>query len=320
MPLLLLIAASPPRWSELKGPWSAKGAYVDLAVAGDVVHAVWVEGDALRYAKGPKWSKAKTLATGVSVGDGGQIRPQVLVAPDHVEVVYTSGGKVISRIGVEGVWGTVTHGTGELAAVTMGADKPAVAWLDRESGASVVRVQGEVAFASGDDGVCMCCAPAILQRPDGLTVAVRDADGPRRDVRLLVREGSTWNDRGDATKGGWSPGGCPADGPALTNDAVLVSDARDGTRRIWKATATGEEALPALNAGWQQIQPRATPDGQLVTWVEATEGKAELVLLEGGSPSRVAAATSIEPGDPVVVGRELWVPYQAERAVVMVQR
>ncbi|MFZ5482241.1 MAG: TolB family protein [Myxococcota bacterium] len=308
--LLLLLAMKPPTWSELDGPWK-KGAYVDFAVAGEVVHAVWVEGDTLRYAKGPKWSKPKTIAEKVETGDGGQIRPQVVA---DGTVVYTSGGSVHARAagGEDRVLGA-----GEL----VGADAGGVVWLDRSSGRSVVRVDGVEVYASGDDGVCMCCAPAILARPDGLAVAVRDADGPRRDVRLLVREGSTWNDRGDVTKGAWSPGGCPADGPALTSDAVLVSDARDGARRIWKATAGGEEKLPLLHEGWQQVQPRATPDGRIVTWVEVAEGKAELVLLEGGSPMRVAAATSIEPGDPVVVGSELWLPFQTpERAVVMVQR
>lgn len=316
-------APRPPAWSTLEGPW-ANGGWVDLAVAGDgAVHAVWIDATgALRWAAGPAWGVAETVAPKADTGDGGQVRPHVALDPAGQPVVLYAVGETswLARRGPGG-WARAEAAKSALADLTVADGEPVVAWLDARGGASIVRVGEAEVYRSGEDGVCMCCRPALYPRADGLALAVRDADGPRRDVRLLVRRSGTWTDTGDATHGRWSPGGCPADGPALTADALYVSDARDGKRRIWRSDARGESVLPLLDPSSEAVQPRATPDGQAVFWLEVRPGGGALVLLEGATPMRVAAATpNTVPGDPVVVGRELWIPTQDETARVLVQR
>lgn len=321
-----LAAPVPPAWSELRGPWTG-GAWVDLATSPDgSVQAVWIDaGGTLRWAAGPDWAAPETVAPAAEAGDGGQIRPQLAVdGAGRAVVLYVAGDRArLARRGPQG-WSHAdvapAAGNSALADLAVVDGEPVVAWLAATGGASVAWVGGVEVYRSGEDGTCPCCKPDLLARADGLTLAVRDADGPRRDVRLLVRRGGAWTDQGDATTGRWSPGGCPADGPALTMDALYVSDARDGRRRIWRVDAAGEAALPLRDAGAEAVQVRATPDGQAVFWTEVKPGSAELVMLEGGAPMRVTGvAGSLTPGEPVVVGRELWIPTDGDAARVWVQ-
>ena len=72
---------------------------------------------------------------------------------------------------------------------------------------------------------------------------------------MAVRGDEGWEDRGPQTHGGWAPGGCPTDGPAWLGETPIVSDARDGTRKLYR----GEVVIPG-SAGWQITQPGVVHD------------------------------------------------------------
>lgn len=309
--------------AELAGPWSG-GAYVDLAARGAQAHAVWVEGDRLRYA--PVGGTPETVAIGVKAGEAGQARPQlVLDAVGAPVVAWSSGEEVHLSRRVDGAWvdTLLASGPGErmLLDLAMRGTQPVVAWVG--SAGAVVSVSvwegspaGPVAaWTGGADGVCMCCRPALFSRSDGLYLAFRDADGARRDIRLL---GPGWTDLGDQTTGRWSPGGCPSDGPTLTETTLLVSDGRSGKRRIYEVSRSGERMLSPVDAAAEAMQARAVPDGSFLAWVEATPGLVKLWGKDGpASPALIGSSTGrLEPGDPVVVGSEVWLPWQGEQAHV----
>lgn len=327
MLLSLALASAEP----VDGPWT-KGHYVDLAVAGTTVHAVWLEGDTLWYSDG--LGKPEVVAKGVEAGDGGQIRPEIVLSAGKPVVAYStattlfraqrgpagtavelSGGsrwsaKDVSPSGVKGPF---------QAAIAAKGDKVVVAGLAWNGKTSAVFVDGAVVYSGGADGVCMCCKPALAARAEGFVLAFRDADGQRRDIRTLTStDGKSWTDQGDATHGGWSPGGCPSDGPVLTETTLLVSDARDGKRRVYEVDRYGEHQVAAQDGHAESLQPRALPDGSLTAWVEATPGRSALVVRDGPNPATVLTTTSgrMEPGDPVSVGTAVWVPWEGDAARV----
>ncbi|MBM4366746.1 MAG: hypothetical protein FJ102_11070 [Deltaproteobacteria bacterium] len=319
--------------AELPGPWTA-GNYLDLAARDAAVHATWVEGDTLRYARADTTSATETVASGVVSGDGGQMRPEILVdKAGRPVIVYSTatGPQVALREGDGWTLSALGQGGGEvlLAAAYRGAAL-VVTWLAREGDKTTVHVGtqrpreggtylgfSDTVFTGGADGVCMCCKPAIHSRAEELVLAFRDADGPEREIRLMSsKEGNQWTDMGKQTHGKWSPGGCPADGPVLTETTLLVSDARTGKRVIYEVSRQEERALAPIDATTEMLQPRALPDGSLLAWVEATPGMNRLVTRDGPSAPQVVAETAgrLEPGDPIVVGQDIWFPWSGERA------
>lgn len=309
--------------ADLAGPWD-KGSYLDLAISSGAAHATWVEGDKLRYTV-IGGTRVEDVATGVLSGEGGGVRPDIVVAPDGTpHIVYsTANGVHRAQRKTSGDWQQISVATGKakgesLTAVTLDkAGGLVVAAIVRESGHSVVYVNGSMAYEGGADGVCMCCKPALFTRAEGVTLAFRDADAKRRDVHWLrMSAGTGWLDLGDATKGGWSPGGCPADGPFLTETLLLVSDARDGKRKVYEVTSRGERILSPLDPAAEMLQPRALPDGSLLAWVEATPGKLNYVVQDGPNTPVVVATSDgrFEPGDPIAVGTEVWLPWQGDTA------
>ena len=316
MILLLPLALA----SEVPGPWQG-GDYVDLAVNGADVHATWLVGKDLYYSQLP--APAVRVASGVESGDGGQIRPQLVLAGAEPHVLFTTtdglfraelaDGWQPKRVSPEGAKGPF------LADLAAGPGGVHVVGLSRADGATQVFVDGKVVFTGGEDGVCMCCKPAVTAVGPDWWVDFRDADGLLREVHSLrSTDGQTWADAGLSTKGGWSPGGCPADGPDRSQSALLVSDARSGRRVIYSVDHTGERALPSADPAAQMVQPRALPDGSLAAWVEAVAGESRLVVRDGpGTPTVVVKrAGRLEPGDPVAVGSEVWLPWQGEHAQV----
>lgn len=320
MVMLLSVALA----AEVDGPWKA-GSYVDLAVSGATVHAAWVEEKALRYAT--VGGAAVTVGTGVVTGDNGQVRPEIAIDGSGRPVIAWSDGAHIHLSTLGAAWvDRVVDGGGaghrELLALAIVAGQPVVAWLDMRGATTNVYAwmdgRESLVYAGGEDGVCMCCKPALFARSDGLTLALRDADGARRDIRGLRYAGGAWTDLGDLTTGKWSPGGCPTDGPALSDTTLLVSDGRTGKRRVYEVSRSGERMLPAVNGDAEVLYPHVLPDASWVSWVEAVSGKSTLYARDG--PSVPAALTStgarLEPGDPVVVGTEIWQPWQGEAAHV----
>lgn len=306
--------------AEVSGPW-AGGDYVDLAVNGAAVHAVWLKAGELLYSELP--AAPIVVARAVESGDGGQIRPQLVLADGRPVVMYTTAeglfrassteGWAPRRVSPEGARGPLL---GDIAAWQKEVH---VAGLVQVGGATQVFVDGKVVFTGGADGVCMCCKPAILAMDGGWRVDFRDAEGLRREVRsLFSTDAVTWKDEGAVTGGGWSPGGCPADGPDRSRAALLVSDGRSGRRQVYNVDHTGERAVPSADPAAQMLQPRSVPDGSLVAWVEAVPGESRLVVRDGpGTPTVVARAPGrLEPGNPVAVGTEVWIPWQGDRAHV----
>lgn len=320
MMMLLSVALA----AEVDGPWKA-GSYVDLAASGATVHAAWVEGKALRYAT--VGGSAVTVASGVTTGDNGQVRPDLAIDGSGRPVIAWSDGKHIHLSTFGAAWtDQVIDGAGgghrEQLALAIVAGQPTVAWLDMRSGVTQVYVwsgaKEALVYTGGADGVCMCCKPALFARSDGLTLALRDADGPRRDIRGLRLSGGAWTDLGDLTTGRWSPGGCPTDGPVLSETTLLVSDGRSGKRRVYEVTRSGERMLPAVSAEAEVLSPHLLPDASWTSWVEAVSGKSTLYAQDGPSTPVALTSTSgrLEPGDPVVVGTEIWQPWQGDVAHV----
>lgn len=306
--------------AEVPGPW-AGGDYVDLAVEGAEVHAVWLKGTELYYSHLP--APAVRIATAVESGDGGQIRPQVVLANGNATVLYTTAAALYVAAASDSwsprlVSPQASRGP-FLADIATAGGAVHVAGLVHAAGATQVFVDGKVVFSGGADGVCMCCKPSIVAIDGGWRVDFRDAEGPRREVRSLSSaDGEAWADRGPATAGGWSPGGCPADGPDRSQSALLVSDGRSGRRVVYSVDHTGERPLPSADPTAQMLQPRSVPDGSLVAWVEAVPGENRLVVRDGPAAPTVVARTSgrLEPGNPVVVGAEVWLPWQGSGAHV----
>lgn len=320
----MLLLSSAALAAEVDGPWTA-GSYVDLAAGGAAVHATWVEGTTLRYTK--LGGTPGTVATGVVTGDNGQARPELAIDGQGRPVVAWSDGAHIhlSTLGTtwtDRVLDTATAGRRELLALVVVAGEPAVAWLDLRAAAAQVYAwsAGTEApvFTGGADGVCMCCKPALFPRSEGLTLAFRDADGARRDVRALRLSAGTWTDLGDQTAGRWSPGGCPTDGPVMSETTLLVSDGRSGRRRLYEVSRGGERMVPAVDGEADVLYPHLLPDASWVSWVEARPGKSTLYAQDGPGVPRalVSSAGRLEPGDPVVVGTEIWQPWQGDRAHV----
>jgi hypothetical protein len=316
----MLLAFAIAAAAEVAGPWQG-GDYVDLAAAGPDVHAVWLRGKDLYY--GSLLAPPVKVASEVESGDGGQIRPQLVLANGVPHVMYTTAaglfvvsaadGWAAHRVSPPGATGPLL---GDLAAGPQGVH---AVGLVREGRSSRVFVDGQVVFTGGDDGVCMCCKPTILWDGAEWRVDFRDAEGDAREVRSLrSADGRTWTDAGAATHGGWSPGGCPADGPVRAASALFVSDGRSGRRQVYQVDLRGEVPLATDDPAAQALQPRALPDGSLVVWVEAVPGESRLVARDGPGRPTVLLRTDgrLEPGDPIAVRNEVWVPWQGDSARV----
>lgn len=308
--------------AEVAGPWQ-RGHYADFAVAGAEVHAVWLEGDTLFYAKGA--AAPERVAAGVESGEGGEVRPEIVLAGGKVVVVYSTTKALVKAERAGASWSSVVvspagaKGPFQAAIAARADGVVVVAGIAWNGKTSAVFVDGKSVFEGGADGVCMCCKPAVTARDGGFVLAFRDADGNRRDIRTLASgDGKVWKDEGDATHGAWSPGGCPTDGPTLTDTTLLVSDARDGKRKIYEVDRYGEHPLPAATDAAERMQPRALADASLTAWVEAIPGKSTLVVRDGpGAPQAVASTPGrMEPGDPVAVGADVWLPWEGETAHV----
>ncbi len=306
--------------AEVSGPWMG-GDYVDFAAEGSEVHAVWLKGTDLYYSHLP--GAPVRIASAVESGDGGQIRPEVVVASGRATVLYTTAAGLY-RVSGSDAWAPhLVSPEGArgpfLAAMAARGQEIHVVGLAHAGAATQVFVDGKVVFTGGADGVCMCCKPAILAEAQGWRVDFRDAEGARREVRSLTSaDGLAWVDAGPATAGGWSPGGCPSDGPDRSTSALLVSDGRTGRRIVYSVDHTGERALPSADAAAQMLQPRSVPDGSLLAWVEAVPGENRLVVRDGPAAPAVVTRTPgrLEPGNPIVVGSEVWLPWQGAGAHV----
>jgi hypothetical protein len=260
------------------------------------------------------------LVAWVDTGDAGQIRPELVQLEEGMGIAY--GSKKRPWLGVRYGTGwdhqllaTAEHGFANLVDIDSIEGQPLVTWLDTRRAPTSATTdvyawwsgQEELVYQDDGDGVCMCCRPAAGTVEGKPAVAFRDADGALREIRLFVREVEGWQDRGLVTTGGWSPGGCPTDGPVFDGDELLSSDARDGTRRVYQG-----DTLLSGTGDSQVSQPRVVDDVR--TWVEAEGDEVRLV---SGRRVLVQSYGRMEPGDPVRVGDEIWQPWQGMRGQVI---
>lgn len=344
LPLLLacLREAPPPPLAApairaVAGPW-VYGSSVTVAAGqldgGPVVMAAWLQGEQLLVSSstsaGAEWTVPLVVDTGVQAGDGGQIRPRMVLttAADGTlfpTLAYAIGGRPQLAMLEGGAWATralsgPSPGSGALLDIGVVRGEVVVAWLDTrrdpENWVSDVyawyRGSEELVYSDLGDGVCVCCRPAVGEWQEQPAIAFRDQDGPNREVRVVVHDRGAWSDVGLVTHGGWAPGGCPSDGPVFDQGEVLVSDGRDGTRRLYRkeVLVSGAGEAPAL-------QPRAVAGARL--WIEPSAAGQRWVLDRGdGVPETVLlTAGPLESGDPVMVGDELWLPWQGDQAGVL---
>lgn len=304
----------------VSGPWEDGGAYLALAAGpGGEVHAAWLVDGALRYARAGAdgaWTEPEAVASSVGAGDGGQIRPVLALADSGPVLAFAVEDRPVLAARGAGGWSlrelsSAEAGIGALLDLAVVGGDPLVVWLDtrRDPEALTTDVYAwyrgaeELVYSDGGDGVCVCCRPAATAAHGQPAVAFRDAEGALREIRMLVRGEDGWADRGRVTDGGWSPGGCPADGPVFDGEELLVSDARDGARRVYR----GDEVLIAPE-GAHAIQPRVA--GDALFWLRASEDGVALML---GEEPLVTAAGRLEPGDPVTVGEEVWISWDDGR-------
>lgn len=325
--------APAPEVRLLHGPWEEGGQALTVAatapgnsdniVAGPaILVAAWVADGALYLStslnSGAGWTQPSRIADGVSTGDAGQVRPRVALARGGPVVAFAKDGQPqLARRGPAGwtVSAPSPGAKGELVDLLVYYGEPALAWLDTRRGEPIADVYAmvegveEAVYVDGADGVCPCCRPALGTVDGQLAVAFRDADGPGRELRLAVRGGSGWEDKGHQTHGGWAPGGCPADGPAWLGETPIVSDARDGARKLYR----GDVVIPG-SAGWQLTQPRVV--GETVIRLESSPERNRVVI---GNYPLVGSEGTIELGDPVPLGDFILVPWTSgEKAFLAV--
>ncbi|MCB9758816.1 MAG: hypothetical protein H6739_03170 [Alphaproteobacteria bacterium] len=306
----------------MPGPWEGGAAIAMVATGprslegawnGPVILMVsWARDGVLEtsssFDNGRGWSKPFTVHSPVDLGDGGQIRPMMALGRDGPVIAFAADGvPMMATRGAEG-WSAIPvapDAQGALVAAGQADGEAVIAWLDTRRGAADVWARvGDVVgpvFVDDDDGVCACCRPAVGE-VDGLpAVAFRDAEGPLREARLAVFDGA-WQDRGRVTTGGWSPGGCPTDGPVFDGPDVLISDARDGTRRLYR----GDAPVPTTE-GWGATQPRVA-GGSLVR-IETSPERSRVVI---DDLPLIGSETTLELGDPIEVPGAVLVPWDSD--------
>lgn len=296
-----------------------------VAAGAPIVSAAWLSGQTLRVSTslngGHGWYPPTTVLDGVHLGEGGEGRPSLGMGSGRVLAAVAVGEPprpvLAERRGADWSVTPLSEGAqGGLLAMGMVQGDPVIAWLDTRDGQGGPELyawmdgQEALLYSDGGDGLCACCRPAVGEVDGMPAIAVRDAEGPLREARLFVWDGAAWQDRGQVTHGGWSPGGCPADGPAFDGGQVLISDARDGVRRIYR----GDEALP-VGEGWQAVQPRAV--GGVPAWLEVREGRSRVVV---AGQEALLMERALTLGDPVPLGSGLLLPVQSSGAFALAVR
>lgn len=329
--LFILACPKPPPEPEmpepdvhvLHGPWEDGGRSLTVAatapsasdsvLAGPaILVAAWVkDGDLMESTSlnsGGGWTQPTRVAEGVSTGDLGQVRPRVALARGGPVVAFAKDGQPqMARRGAEGWKVSVPspEAKGELVDLMVFYGQPVIAWLDTRRGEHLADVYAmvdgveEPVYIDDGDGVCACCRPALGVVDGRVAVAFRDADGAGRELRMAVRGDEGWEDRGPQTHGGWAPGGCPTDGPAWLGETPIVSDARDGTRKLYR----GDVVIPG-SAGWQITQPRVVND--VVIRLESSPDRNRVVV---GNYPLVGDEGTMELGDPAPLGSTILVPW-----------
>ena len=299
----------------VEGPWS-DGEHVALAATGPkTLSGAW-QGPAIVMAT---WLQQGRLLTSSSFDGGHGWTPPRVIAEglqEPIEVDLALGSPILLAVRdgrpvrldrYDQGWTETALGEG-LASLDV-VDGRGVVTLTTAQG---LEVDGELAW-SGE----VCGRAAVRAEDLGIAVAFRERqpDGAV-EVRMLVEtfddEGAlVWEDRGLQTHSGWKPAICPKEGPVFQGRALVVTDLREGQRRL----VVNDEVLPT-EAGWDVLEVGSARG--LLTWT-AEQGAQHRLLVDG-----VGLLTSSEhryvPAEPVDVGGELWLPFAGLRATVAVYR
>lgn len=148
----------------------------------------------------------------------------------------------------------------------------------------------QTADAPIDLRVCECCSTAAVITPDGVLTAYRDrSEEEIRDISVSRLENGAWTASATVHDDGWEIPGCPVNGPALSargrNVAVAWFTVEGDQGQAYAAFSTDAGrswgAPVRLDDGGSlgRVDIELLQDGSAAaTWVEFTEGRAELRL------------------------------------------
>jgi hypothetical protein len=217
-----------------------------------------------------------------------------------------------------------------------------ICWLDGRAGALAAYGEGGTSLYWADwngDGfgpeialdarVCDCCKTSAVYGPAGPVVAYRDrADDERRDVAIVLRDGTRWSEPEPVHGDGWTISACPTNGPAIAalgeRLAVAWFTAAHASPSVWLALSSdGGRSIGApirLDEGSPlgRVDAAVLPDGSTaVVWLERRGSSAEIkvrrvapdgalrasVVVGTTSPSRASGYPSLaaEGGNDVLV-------------------
>jgi hypothetical protein len=203
-------------------------------------------------------------------------------------------------------------------------DSLGVAWLDGRAGAgghgkgvggerfslyfTTQAASGALgAEAVADTLTCSCCRNAVARTSRGVVVTYRNRTADEiRDIHLRRYEGGQWSAPTPVHRDGWRIEGCPTEGAAVAarGDTIRVAwftGARDTARVQVAFSPDGGRTFGAPvrvddGGGTGRVGVAATPGGALVSWLERTDGGAELrlrhVRADGARGAHVVVATS----------------------------
>jgi len=304
-----------------------------LTAEGDRIVLSWIEADApggpaLRFVlrEGGAWSQPRTVAAGPLLAVDPANVPGVVplqgagfaahwsVNPSASETHARTLLVATSQDGLTWSEPRSPHERGLTTDRAMASLVPApgggfgVAWLDGRAGETSEYGEGGTGLywadgtASGfsaetslDTRVCDCCKTAAAWTSAGPVVAYRDrGDDERRDISVVVRDGTTWAKPADVRDDGWVLTACPTNGPAIAASGPTTAVA-------WFSGGGNEKAVrAALSAdGGKTLGPAVRLDGgDPVGRVETavlSDGSAAVVWLERTGTTAEVRARRVAP-------------------------
>jgi hypothetical protein len=158
-----------------------------------------------------------------------------------------------------------------------------------------------------DADVCSCCTTAMAAAADSAFLAFRDRrEGEFRDISFARLKKGRWASSELVHRDGWRIRGCPTNGPAMaagdSGPAVAWFTAAEGESKVLAAfwnqeTQRFDEPVRIDDGsprGWAGIA--VLDDGSAaVSWVERTEGGAELRVRRVSRNGSTAGAVTVAP-------------------------
>jgi hypothetical protein len=298
-----------PSWREVDPPIGSYSMAPNLVVAGDRLHASWIErfessaGETrhrlmMATLSDEGWSAPATIAEGgdffanwadlpaIAVSEDGTLYAHWLAKTDAETYAYSiflassiDGGKTWSPLGRLNDDDTPTeHG---FVTYTPEGEGVRAFWLDGremvEEKPMTLRTAwvGETVGASEvlEKRVCECCSTDAALSGRGPVLVFRDRSNEEiRDIGVIRREGDGWTATNRVHADDWMIPGCPVNGPAIA--------AADDTLAVAWYTASGDQPKVQLafsaDAGESFETARVVDEGRAL-------GRVDVVLDESGA-------------------------------------